>query len=273
MSSFESVFFWLAAVALAASFFLALFSLIFRRPAAFSSGVWVSLLAWGLLSVFGIARWIATDHPPFVTLFESMITSIWFILLMFLLLRLWYRQLTILLLPLSFFGFLLIGWASSMETAASPLSAALENVWLFIHASFATSGAAAFVVAASFAVLYLLGEERLATMEKIAAKIPDYRSLPKSILNFLIFGLILWGVMIVSGSIWANAAWGRYWGWDPIELWSLISWLLYALLLHTRLTFKLSQRLFCWLTILAMVIVVFSLWGVGYVYKTIHVYG
>lgn len=273
MSSFESVFFWLAAVALAASFFLALFSLIFRRPAVFKSGVWLALLAWCLLTVFGITRWIGTDHPPFVTLFESMITSVWFMLLMFLMLRLWYRQLTILLMPLSFFGFLLIGWASSMETSASPLSTALENVWLFIHASFATSGAAAFVVAASFAVLYLMGEARLLTMEKIAAKIPEYNSLPKSILNFLIFGLILWGVMIVSGSIWANAAWGRYWAWDPIELWSLISWLMYGLVVHARIGFKISHRLFCQVTIAAALAIVFALWGVSYVYQTIHTYG
>jgi cytochrome c-type biogenesis protein CcsB len=252
---------------------MGLLSIIFRKEAIFRWGLHTSLAALGLLTVFGILRWGSSDHPPFVTLFESMTMSIWFLLLMFLIMRLTYKRLSVILLPLSFFSFLLIGWASSMESAASPLSAALQNTWLFIHASFATSGAAAFLVAASFGVIYLLGEPRLATMEKVAARIPTYESLPRSILNFLIFGLILWGVMIVSGSIWANAAWGRYWAWDPIELWSLISWLLYALVLHARLAFKLSKRLFCWLTIAAAVTVVFALWGVGYVYETIHTYG
>jgi len=79
--------------------------------------------------------------------------------------------------------------------------------------------------------------------------------------------------MIVSGSIWAHAAWGRYWAWDPIELWSLISWLLYGLVLHSRIGFKVSSRIFCWMTIIAVLTIIFALWGVDYVYETIHVYG
>ena len=225
------------------------------------------------LTIFGIIRWVNTGHPPFVTLFESMITSIWFILLIYLITSIINKKTNILILPVSLISFLMIGWSSSLSAEATPLSAALTNVWLFIHASFATSGAAAFLIGASFAVIYLLGEDKLISMEKVAAKIPEYNRLPKTILNFLIFGLILWGVMIVSGSIWAHVAWGRYWAWDPIELWSLISWLLFALVIHTRLTFKISQRLFCYLTIIAAITVVFSLWGVGYIYKTIHEYG
>jgi ABC-type transport system involved in cytochrome c biogenesis permease subunit len=110
-------------------------------------------------------------------------------------------------------------------------------------------------------------------MDKLSSWIPDFKKISKYILNFLIFGLILWGVMIVSGSIWAHVAWGRYWAWDPIELWSLISWLLYGLLLHSRLTFKINNRLFSWLTIVAALTVLFALWGVGYIYETIHTYG
>ena len=79
--------------------------------------------------------------------------------------------------------------------------------------------------------------------------------------------------MIVSGSIWANIAWGRYWAWDPIELWSLISWLLYGLILHIRMAGKIRVRTFCWLAIIASITIAFSLWGVGYIYETIHSYG
>jgi ABC-type transport system involved in cytochrome c biogenesis permease subunit len=144
---------------------------------------------------------------------------------------------------------------------------------LFIHASFATAGAASFLIASSFSIIFLIGEQKLQSMEKLASWIPDFSKIQKYILNFLIFGLILWGVMIVSGSIWAHVAWGRYWAWDPIELWSLISWLLYGLLLHSRLTFKINHRLFCWMTIVCALIVLFALWGVGYIYETIHTYG
>lgn len=273
MSAVESLLFWSATLSLAVTFFLVVLSLVFSKAGVYRTARLFSIIAFLLITVFGIMRWIASSHPPFVTLFESMVNSVWFLLLVFHLMVFKAPRYSIVLLPMSLFGFLLMGWASSLPAVASPLSVALENVWLFIHASFATSGAAVFLAAASMATIYLLGPERLTNMEKVAAKVPRYDSLPASITNFLIFGLILWGVMIVSGSIWAHSAWGRYWAWDPIELWSLISWLLFGLLLHSRLTFKLSQRLFCRLTIIAAATVVFALWGVGYIYKTIHSYG
>jgi ABC-type transport system involved in cytochrome c biogenesis permease subunit len=273
MNAAESVFYWVTAVMMAATFFLVLLSIVFRKPRAFDLARAVTFVAFLTLTVFGVIRWARTEHPPFVTLFESMITSVWFVLLSFHVIRARLSAASILLLPVSAISFLLLGWSSSLPAEATPLSVALTNTWLFIHASFATSGAAAFLIASSFSVVYLLGEKRLTSLQSTIPRLPAHESLPKSILNFLIFGLILWGVMIVSGSIWAHVAWGRFWAWDPIELWSLISWLLYALLLHARLTFKLSQRLFCVFTIAAAATVVFSLWGVHYVYETIHAYG
>lgn len=273
MNAAESIFFWLTAVLLAGSFFSILLSMIFKKSSVFNLSKIFIYAGFMFLTVFGILRWTDTGHPPFVTLFESMITSIWFILLIFILTSLVNKKTNILILPVSLVTFLMLGWSSSLSTESSPLSAALTNVWLFIHASFATAGAAAFLFGASFGAIYLMGEDKLQSMEKIASKIPEYKRIPKTILNFLLFGLILWGVMIISGSIWAHVAWGRYWAWDPIELWSLISWLLFALVIHTRLTFKISQNLFCWLSIIAAITVVFSLWGVGYIYKTIHNYG
>ena len=273
MSSVESIFFWAAAVALATSFFATMVSLIFGRAWGLKLSMVGAISALCALTIFGVLRWSATGHPPFVTLFESMTNAVWFALLIFFVVYALRREFAILLTPISGLGFMLLGWSSSLETSASPLSSALENVWLFIHASFATSGAAVFLLAASLAVIYLMGEARLERTARLAIRVPEYAAIPKTMLNFVIFGMIVWGVMIVSGSIWANAAWGRYWAWDPIELWSLISWLLYGLLLHARLTFKVSPRTFSWATIAALLTVVFALWGVNYVYETIHTYG
>jgi ABC-type transport system involved in cytochrome c biogenesis permease subunit len=206
-------------------------------------------------------------------MFESMITAVWFALVLFQVVRARLPQISVLLVPVSAIALLLMGWSNSLSQEASPLSAALSNVWLFVHASFATAGAAAFLIAASYAAVYLVGAEKLANLRNVVPVMPDYPTLPRSMLNFLIFGLILWGVMIASGSIWAHSAWGRYWAWDPIEIWSLISWLLYGLVIHARLTFRLPQRAFCILTVAAAITVVFSLWGVQYVYETIHTYG
>lgn len=273
MNGLQAILFWLATLFLAGAFLLGLFAAFFGRRGAFRIALGFTVASAVTLTVFGIRRWIDTGHPPFVTLFESVTVSVWFVLLLFIIFYWRWRHVAPTLIPLSFINFLLMGWASTMETAAGPLSAALDNTWLFIHASFATSGAATFLLASSLSFLYLIGAQRLQDMKRVAARVPDHAALPRTIHKLLLFGLILWGVMIVSGSIWAQAAWGRYWAWDPIELWSLISWLLFALLIHARFTFKFSQQLFCWLVIGASLTVVFALWGVGYVYETIHSYG
>lgn len=273
MSSSEAIFFWLSALFVAFGFLGSLGSLVFSKPRFFRVARISVTLGFVSLSILEIIRWVTTGHPPFVTLFESMVASIWFTLLIFIILDRISDRFSVLTLPVSFITFLMIGWSSSLAQEGSALSTALDNVWLFIHASFATSGAASFLIAASFSILYLMGNEKLLSFEKMATRVPEFATLPKTVFNFVLFGLILWGIMIVSGSIWAHAAWGRYWAWDPIEMWSLISWLVYGLVVHTRLTFKISNRLFCRLTILAAVIVAFSLWGVGYIYKTIHSYG
>ncbi len=273
MNSVEAVFYWLAALAAGATFFLMTLSVVFRKQAAAGTAHLTALVSLLLVTVFGIIRWTVSGHPPFVTLFESMMMSVWFLLLIYFILRLVNSSLRVLLLPVSLFAMLLLGWSSTLPSNPSPLSASLDHVWLFIHASFATSGAAAFLIASSFSVLYLLGDKRVSALGNVAERIPDYSALPRSILNFILFGLIMWGVMIVSGSIWANIAWGRYWAWDPIELWSLISWLLYGLILHIRMAGKIRVRTFCWLAIIASITIAFSLWGVGYIYETIHSYG
>ena len=177
------------------------------------------------------------------------------------------------LVPVAGLAMLLIGWSSSLPMEASPLSAALENVWLFIHASFATAGAATFLIGCSYSIIYLMGEKRLANMSVSVPGLPEFNAIPGTVVTYLLFGLILWGVMIVSGSIWAHVAWGRYWAWDPVELWSLLSWLLYGLLYHAKMSLRLPPRSFCILNIIAAGTVAFSLWGIQYVYETIHTYG
>lgn len=273
MTNVESILFWTATLLLAVGFFLALMSLFYPRPRAQSTARILVAAATVTLTGFGVVRWVGSGHPPFVSLFESMIASIWFLLVIYQAVVLKVRHTAAVLPPVAGFALILMGWSSSLPMQASPLSAALENVWLFIHASFATAAAGVFLLGASYSVIYLLGEEKLAGLQNRFPGLPAHRRLPGTVVTYLIFGLVLWGVMIVSGSIWAHVAWGRYWGWDPVELWSLLSWLIYALLYHARVSFKLPARWFCILNIVAAATVVFALWGVHYVYETIHSYG
>jgi ABC-type transport system involved in cytochrome c biogenesis permease subunit len=77
------------------------------------------------------------------------------------------------------------------------------------------------------------------------------------------------GIMIASGAIWAYKSWGRYWGWDPIETWSLICWLAYGAYLHLRIN-GLRGKAAAWLCFVVIIVAVFSFFGAPYLYPTIH---
>jgi ABC-type transport system involved in cytochrome c biogenesis permease subunit len=273
MNNPETILFWLATLGIAAAFFLSVLAMVFGRSGPQRIAAWLFGGAIAPLAGLCAVRWVRTGHPPFVSLFESMIFSVLLLVVIYQVFR-WRRpQATVALAPAAGFALLLMGWSLTVPHAATPLAAALDNFWLFIHASFATAGAATFLVAAAYSTAFLLGPERLARLRVPGANGTNTKQIPRTVSTFLLLGFIMWGTMIASGAIWARVAWGRYWGWDPIELWSLISWILYALLLHARATFRLPARLFCALSIVTAVIVAFSLWGIQYVYETIHSYG
>jgi ABC-type transport system involved in cytochrome c biogenesis permease subunit len=273
MTNLETILFWLATLSIAATFFLSALARVFGRsaPHRVAAGLFGSALA--PLLVLAVARWVHTGHPPFVTIFESMVFSVLLLIFIYHVFRWRNPGAGVALAPASLFALLLMGWSLTLPHEASPLSAALDSVWLFIHASFATAGAATFLVAAALSASFLLGPQRLARMGLNGAPNVKSKSVPRTVNTFLLMGFIMWGTMIASGAIWAGVAWGRYWGWDPIETWSLISWILYALLLHARLTFRLSPKVFCTLAIVTAIVVAFSLWGIQYAYETIHTYG
>lgn len=273
MNNLETILFWSTALLLGGGLFLALLWLFFGRNRVLKTAELLVLAASLTLTGLGVERWLLTGHPPFVSLFESMISSIWFLLVIYQVVRLRAPTSRVILAPVAGLSLMLLGWSSSLPQEASPLSAALQNVWLFIHASFATAGAATFLAGAAYALIFLLGEERFNRRASSVKGLPRFDDLVGTMTTFLLFGLVLWGVMIVSGSIWAHVAWGRYWGWDPVEVWSLISWLLFGLLFHARRSLRLSSRVFCILTLVAAGTVAFSLWGIQYVYQTLHSYG
>ena len=88
-----------------------------------------------------------------------------------------------------------------------------------------------------------------------------------------VFGFITDAIMIAAGSIWAKSLWGSYWSWDPVETWSLLSWLIYGLALHLRITMGWRGRKLAWLLVFAIIGVLVSFWGVNLVMEgSLHVF-
>ena len=221
-----------------------------------------------------VVRWIYAGHPPFVSAFESMSAAAWFGVLGYLLLVERKPEFRSTGSGLAAVVFLLMGWSSTPTISGEALSPSLQSVWLFIHATFATAGTGAFLFAAGISMIWIRQLKKINEIEPEKMKYPSTEAFDEMAHRTIIIGFLFYTMMLISGAIWANQAWGRYWGWDPIESWSLFAWLLYAIFLHVHFTFKnLRGRFTAWYAIIAAAVAAFSLWGVGYVYATIHTYG
>jgi ABC-type transport system involved in cytochrome c biogenesis permease subunit len=100
--------------------------------------------------------------------------------------------------------------------------------------------------------------------------VPGSAVLDAYTVRFVGFGFLFWTITIAAGAIWANQSWGRYWGWDPIETWSLIAWLVYGLFLHARLFFRLRPASTAWCSVGAFAVFILTLLILPFLIPSMH---
>jgi cytochrome c-type biogenesis protein CcsB len=177
---------------------------------------------------------------------------------------------------------LTLGLASTvLYTPAGPLVPALNSYWIKIHVAAAVLCTGAFLLSGVIAGLYLLRsryDERTAAGDDVgfplsmAASMPSARSLDRATYAVIAFAFPLWTFAIIAGAIWAEAAWGRYWGWDPKETWSFITWVLYAGYLHARATAGWKGRKAAWVAVAAAVALTINYYVVNIFVVGLHSY-
>jgi cytochrome c-type biogenesis protein CcsB len=156
---------------------------------------------------------------------------------------------------------LYLGLASSvLYTAAGPLVPALNSYWIKIHVAAAILASGSFLLSGVVALLYLLRSRYDGRLEarqparfpvSLGAQLPSAPVLDRVSYSVIAFAFPVWTFAIIAGAIWAEAAWGRYWGWDPKETWSFITWVLYAGYLHARATAGWKGRKAAWVAVAA----------------------
>jgi cytochrome c-type biogenesis protein CcsB len=163
---------------------------------------------------------------------------------------------------------LLLAYASlgGVDSRIKPLMPALKSNWLLIHVVTAFLGYAAFALAFGSALLYLLQERRP------RPSLPPLPLLDSLIYRTTVLGFLLLTLGIFTGAVWAETAWGRYWSWDPKETWSLITWFIYAALLHARRLKGWHGRRIAWLAVLGFMAVLFTYLGVSFLLTGLHSY-
>jgi cytochrome c-type biogenesis protein CcsB len=201
-------------------------------------GVALTIIGF-LLSVAGVlTRALAAHRAPWGNMFEFTIMAMVFIVGVYLIM-VWRAGLRWLGLPVTLLAAVGNGLAVTVfYVAVAPLVPALHSVWFLIHIVAAAISGAALNVGGVMSILYLVkkrAEERN-NVHGYLERLPSSRKIDLIAYRFLAFAFPLWTFTVVAGAIWAEYAWGRYWGWDPKETWALVTWVIYAGYLHARST-------------------------------------
>ena len=168
-----------------------------------------------------------------------------------------------------------------LYTNAAPVMPALQSYWLPIHVSVVSLGSGVFLVAGVASILFLfkMSQERPASEDRvkgvvarIVAQLPDAQTLDRIAYRTTIFAFPVFGFGVIFGAIWAEEAWGRYWGWDPKETVAFIAWVIYAAYLHARSTAGWRDNKAAWINVAGFAAMVFNLFFINLVTVGLHSY-
>jgi cytochrome c-type biogenesis protein CcsB len=230
-----------------------------------------------------ILRWVESyqlgiGHAPLTNLYESLIFFAWTIALIYIWIE-WKtksRAAGVFVTPFAFLAMAYASFSPNMIDRIQPLIPALQSNWLIAHVLTCFLGYAAFAVSCSLSILYLIMKLRADQQNDdpgIKSYFPGIPVLDELIYRTIIIGFLLLTVGIATGSIWAHSAWGTYWSWDAKETWSLITWLVYAALLHARMIKGWYGTRIAWLSIIGFACVLFTYLGVNFLLSGLHSYG
>jgi cytochrome c-type biogenesis protein CcsB len=251
---------------------------------------------WGLaamgLTVLGAAahagvlvtRGLATDRLPWGNMYEFATATVLVAVVAYVVLALrspGLRHIGVFVLAPVVLALVLIGLFLYAE--AGPLVAALRSSWLAIHVTTAILGFGIFFVSGIASVLYLVRIRHDARAEEarvsgepvvdgVVSRLPAAASLDRVAHRTAVFGFPIWTFAVIAGAIWAESAWGRFWGWDPKETWAFIAWVVYAGYLHARTTAGWRGQPAAWVNVVGLVVMVFNLLFVNMVSTGLHSY-
>jgi len=232
----------------------------------------------GNLAGFGL-RWAESyqmgfGRAPLSNLYESLVFFALSIAALYLVIekRLGHQTMGAFVMPLAFLCMAYASLSPNINDRIQPLLPALKSNWLIAHVVTCFIGYAGFAIAFCLSLMLLARKESRGERESIRIKIPDLRSLDELTHKMVMLGFLFLTLGIITGAVWANSAWGRYWGWDPKETWSLITWFIYATFLHARLMRGWQGRKAAILSIVGFGAVLFTYLGVNLL-PGLHSYG
>jgi cytochrome c-type biogenesis protein CcsB len=250
-----------------------------KAAAASRIGLLLTWLAFLLHLTGVVTRGLAAGRVPWGNMYEFSITSSLAVAVVYLAFVHRYKM-QWLGLGITLVISAVLGLATLLlYTPAGPLVPALHSYWLVIHVSAAAISGGAFTVGALISILYLVksrAERRVLAggiMSPSLRRLPSAEAMDGTAYKVLAFAFPLWTFgVLVAGPIWAEYAWGRYWGWDPKEVWALVTWVVYAAYLHARATAGWRGRPAAMIAIVGWLVFLFDFVGVNLLVSGLHSY-
>ena len=248
------------------------------RPSSRFERVGMAMMTLGLIVHIGavVLRGVAADRVPWGDMFEFSLTGTALMVALFLLVQFW-QNLRFLGVFMSGLMLVLLGVATvNYYVPVVPLVPALQSYWLVIHVFVAIAGTGFFAFGAGLAVSQLLQTFRESRGEvgqlRFMATLPDADRLEVLSYRVILVGFVLWTFTLIAGAIWAERAWGRYWGWDTKEVWTFIIWVIYAGYIHARATRGWRGARSSWLALIGFAAVLFNFAVVTVYFTGLHSY-
>jgi cytochrome c-type biogenesis protein CcsB len=241
------------------------------------TAIWVTVFA--VLAHFGTvgARGLAAHRLPWGNMYEFVLSVTFVGAVVWLALAIGRPQIRLLGIVLTLVQLLLLGFAGMvLYTQVDPLVPALQSYWFLIHVTTVVLASGLFLVGFVPAAMFLIRDGHDAGKTRfpytLGGRLPAAESMERLAFRVNAFAFPLWTFAVSAGAIWAEAAWGRYWGWDPKETWAFISWVVYAGYLHARSTPSISRRIATWIAILGWLTILMNLFGVNFFFTGLHSY-
>ncbi|XVS68228.1 c-type cytochrome biogenesis protein CcsB [Actinosynnema sp. CA-299493] len=236
------------------------------------SGVALTVLG-GLLHLGSVVlRGVATGRVPWGNMYEYL-SAVGLIAVgawLYLVFRHDLRRMSVfVLLPIASLLFLA---GNRLYVEAAPLVPPLRSYWIIIHVAAAIMASGVFLLSGVVSALHLAGSGEFSRKGKSRRRLPPVEDLDKIAYRTGAVGFLTLTFAIITGAVWAEQAWGRFWGWDPKETVAFVSWVCYAAYLHARATAGWRGRRSAWLNVIGMVVVLFNLFFVNLVAVGLHSY-
>jgi cytochrome c-type biogenesis protein CcsB len=262
--------------ALASIFYIGFFA--FKKEALSKLGFFVLIAGFADNTLGIVLRWVESyqmgyGHAPFSNMYESLIFFSWTVAILYIVVELRYKEsiIGVFASPLAFLAIAYASLSPDVSSRISPLIPALKSNWLIAHVITCFLGYSGFAVAFGFSIMYFIKPSDPGS-SSVFSRLPSWDLIDELTYQMIVFGFLFLTIGIITGAVWANSAWGKYWTWDPKEAWSLITWFIYAIFLHLRLMRGWQGKNLAWVSIVGFLAVLFTYFGVNYVLSGLHSY-